>query len=222
MTPIASVVKDDYHCAARSGNSDLHQRSKGARPLSGDAGIGNSAVEIASEAITPNQVSETQEAGSMKTSLTAVQEIVSQRAFAIVGVSRDGKKFGNTIYRELTAKGYKLFVVHPYAQTLEGQPCYPTFRSLPEKVGAVIVCVPPTQSERVVKEAFDAGITRIWLQQGAESYAAIRYCENNGMTVAHGHCILMFAEPVRSFHSFHRWFWKLIGRYPSAPVFHHR
>jgi predicted CoA-binding protein len=88
-------------------------------------------------------------------------------------------------------------------------------------VGAVVVCVPPAQSEQVAKEVFEAGINRIWVQQGAESYAAIRYCENNGMTVAHGHCMLMFAEPVRSIHSFHRWIWKLIGRYPSMSAQHH-
>jgi hypothetical protein len=156
----------------------------------------------------------------MKTSQSAVQEVLAQRTLALVGVSRGGKKFGNGIYRELRGKGYKVFPVHPQAEKIEGDPCYPSLKALPEEAGAVVICVPPTQAERVVEQAFEAGITRVWLQQGAESYAAVRFCENHEMTAVHGQCILMFAEPVRSFHGFHRWIWKLVGKYPTASPHH--
>ena len=152
----------------------------------------------------------------MKTSLSAIQEVVSQRTLALVGVSRGGKKFGNAIYRELKAKGYKVFPVHPQAVTIENDPCYPSLKSLPEKPGAVVICVPPIQAERVVEQALEAGITKVWLQQGAESDAVLRFCETHEMVTVHGQCIMMFAEPVHSFHGFHRWIWKVIGKYPSA------
>jgi len=156
----------------------------------------------------------------MTTSASAIQEILAQRTLALVGVSSGGKKFGNAIHRELKAKGYNVFPVHPQAKEIENDPCYPSLASLPEKPGAVVICVPPAQTERVVQQAFEAGITKVWLQQGAESYAAIRFCETHEMTTVHGQCIMMFAEPVRSFHGFHRWVWKLIGKYPSAS--HHQ
>jgi hypothetical protein len=156
----------------------------------------------------------------MKISQSAIQEVLAQRTLALVGVSRGGKKFGNAIYRELRGKGYKVFPVHPQAEKIEGDQCYPSFKSLPEKVGAAVICVPPAQTEQVVQQAYEAGITKVWLQQGAESYAAIRFCENHEMTTVHGQCIMMFAEPVRSFHGFHRWLWKLIGKYPSASPHH--
>jgi predicted CoA-binding protein len=156
----------------------------------------------------------------MTTSQAAVQEILSQRTLALVGVSRGGKKFGNAIYRELKGKGYKVFPVHPQAENIEGDVCYRSLKALPEKVGAVVICVPSAQTERVVQEAFDAGITRVWMQQGAESYDAIRFCENHEMTTIHGQCIMMFAEPVRSLHGIHRWLWKLIGKYPSSSPHH--
>lgn len=152
----------------------------------------------------------------MKTSQAAIYDFLSQRSLAIVGVSRSGKKFGNAIYRTLKEKGYKLFPVHPQAETVEGDSCFHSLDALPEKVGGLVICVPPHQTEKVVQDAFQAGIKRVWLQQGAESYAAIRYCEKNGMSAVHGECILMFAEPVKSFHRVHRWFWKLIGKYPAA------
>jgi predicted CoA-binding protein len=40
------------------------------------------------------------------TSRAAVDDFVAQRTLAVVGVSRSGKKFGNTIYRELKTRGY--------------------------------------------------------------------------------------------------------------------
>lgn len=151
----------------------------------------------------------------MKTFHVAVYDFLSQRSLAVVGVSRSGKKFGNTIYRELKARGYKLFPIHPEAETVEGDPSYRSFAELPEKVGGVVICVPPVRTEEVLHRAFEAGITRVWIQQGAESYAALRFCEKGGMSAVHGQCILMFAEPVVSFHRFHRWVWKLIGKYPA-------
>jgi len=51
--------------------------------------------------------------------------------------------------------------------------------------------VPPEQTEVVVKEAADAGISRVWMQQGSESDAATAYCRSRGMTVVSGQCILM-------------------------------
>ena len=146
---------------------------------------------------------------------TAITDFVSQRTFALVGISRGGKKFGNMIHKELTTRGYQVIPVHPQAESIEGVRCYPSLSALPEPVGGVIVVVPPAQAEKVVQEAHAAGIQRVWLQQGAESPAAIRFCEENNLTVVHGECIMMFAEPVGSIHSFHRWINKLFGKYPK-------
>lgn len=143
-----------------------------------------------------------------------VEDFVAQKTLAVVGVSRDGKKFGNHAFRALKAKGYRLFPIHPKAERLEGEICYPDLHSLPEKVDGVLVVVPPSQTEEVVKDAAAAGIRRVWMQQGAESAAAIRFCEENHISAVHGECILMFAQPVDSVHRLHRWLWKVMGKLP--------
>jgi uncharacterized protein len=150
----------------------------------------------------------------MKVTQLAVHDFLAQRSLAIVGVSRSGKKFGNAIYRTLKQNGYKVFPIHPVAETVEGVPCYPDFQSLPEKVGGVVLCIPPLQTEEALQHAFNAGIRQVWMQQGSESQAAIQYCEKVGINAVYGHCILMFSEPVATFHRFHRWIWKLTGKYP--------
>jgi predicted CoA-binding protein len=152
----------------------------------------------------------------MKPTQVEIHDFLSQRSLAVVGVSRNTKKFGNAIYRTLKQQGYKVFPIHREADSIEGDRCYRGFNALPEKVGGVVLCVPPVQTERILEEILGAGINRVWMQRGAESYAALRFCEKNGISVVHGHCILMFAEPVESIHKFHRWVTKLIGKYPAA------
>ncbi len=145
----------------------------------------------------------------------SVDEFFQQKTLAMVGVSRDTKKFGYQVYRELKSKGYHLLAVNPQAQQIDGEPCYPNLRQLPEKAGGVIVMTPAAQSESVVRDAAVAGIRRVWLQQGSVSDAALRYCQENGIEVIANECVLMFAEPVGSFHKVHRWVWKLIGKMPK-------
>jgi predicted CoA-binding protein len=146
-------------------------------------------------------------------SKTVVEDFVSRKTLAVVGVSRGGQKFGNMAYRELKAGGRKLYPIHPTAEKLEGDRAYPDFKSLPEKVGGVLIVVPPAQTEKVVRLAAEAGIPRVWMQQGSESAAAVKFCRENGIAEVHGECIMMYAGQA-GFHKFHRWAWKLFGKAP--------
>jgi predicted CoA-binding protein len=148
------------------------------------------------------------------TTQATVNDFISQKTLAIVGVSRGGKKFGNMIFRDLKSHGYKIFPIHPESEKLEGERAYKDFKSLPEKVDGVIVVVPPAQTEKVVREAAAAGIQRVWMQQGAESEAAIQFCKENGIAEVHGECIMMFASTA-FFHKPHRWLWKYLGKLPK-------
>ncbi|OFW56566.1 MAG: hypothetical protein A2133_08560 [Actinobacteria bacterium RBG_16_64_13] len=87
----------------------------------------------------------------------------------------------------------------------------PRLGSVKDQVEGVIIAVPRDQSEKAVKEAVEAGMPRVWLQNGCESKAAIALCEESGVPVVHGACVLMYAEPVNSVHAFHRWLWKTLG-----------
>src|SRR4030042_365877 len=102
------------------------------------------------------------------TSKQTVEGFLSQPSLAIVGVSRGGKKFGNIAYRELKSKGYRLHIVHPEAQTIDGAEFSPSLAELPEPVGGVLVVVPPDQTGKTVREAAAAGIRRVWMQEGGE------------------------------------------------------
>jgi uncharacterized protein len=147
------------------------------------------------------------------TSKAVVEDFVAQKTLAIVGVSRGGQKFGNMAYRELKTKGYKLYPIHPEAETLEGDRAYKDFSSLPEKVGGVVIVVSPAQTEKIVRQAVAAGIPRVWMQQGSESEAAVQFCKENNVAEVHGECIMMYGIGT-GLHGFHGTIWKLIGKAP--------
>ncbi len=143
-----------------------------------------------------------------------VNDFIAQKNIALVGISRSGKGFGNIALKELKAKGYAVYPVHPQAEMIEGERCYPSLHALRDKVDGVLIIVPPDETDQVVRDAFTAGIRRVWMQQGAESVQAIRFCKEHGMSVVQGECILMFAEPAMFFHRAHRFVKGLAGQLP--------
>lgn len=144
-----------------------------------------------------------------------VKDFLAQNKIAVVGVSRKKTKFGNAIYKELKQKGYNVFPVNPHITTFEGDACYPDLYSLPEKVDAVVINVPPVQTEKVVREAKKVGINKVWLQQGSQSEVAVKFCEENGIDYVSNECILMFAQPSAFIHRAHRWVWGVLGKLPT-------
>jgi uncharacterized protein len=151
---------------------------------------------------------------SILTTMAGITKFLDQKTLAIVGVSRSEKKFSNRLYKVLKSKGYQLFGVNPNTDSIDGESCFSNIQSLPQQVNGVVIVVPPNQTEKVVKDAVDAGINHIWIQQGAESPGAIDFCKKNGINVIHNHCILMFAEPSLP-HKCHRYVWKALGKLPK-------
>jgi predicted CoA-binding protein len=119
-----------------------------------------------------------------------LDEFLRGGRWAVVGASKDRSKFGNITFRELKRRGKKVYPVNKRATEVEGDICYPSLAALPEPVDRVLIVVPPRQSESVVREAAEAGIDSVWFQPGAESDAALAYCEAHGMVAISGHCIL--------------------------------
>ncbi len=143
-----------------------------------------------------------------------VDEFLKQESFALLGVSRKKGKFGNIVFKHLKKHNYRVYPVNPNADTIEGETCYNDLLSLPEPVGGAIVVLPPAQTEKVVKDLVQAGISRVWMQQGAQSHEAIDYCNAHNVTVIANECILMFAHPVAGIHKFHHWLWKIFNKLP--------
>ena len=141
-----------------------------------------------------------------------IDNFVQDKRLTVVGVSRSGKKFGNMAAKELRERGYQLYIVHPDAKEIDGVKCYPRLSDLQGKVDNLLVSVPSKQALGVLQEASSTGIKNNWLQQGSETSELLALARQLGLKVVSGKCILMYAQPVRSFHGFHRFVMKLIGQ----------
>jgi len=139
-----------------------------------------------------------------------IQEFVSQPKLALIGVSRSGNKFSNSTQAELTAKGYQVFGVNRSGGTANGQPIYTALSALPEAVDTALVMVKPESAADAARECVQAGVKRVWFQQGSDSAEAVKISQEGGLKVIRGECILMFAGQA-GFHKFHRFFRELLG-----------
>lgn len=122
----------------------------------------------------------------------AIDAFLAGAPHAVVGASRDRRKYGNRCLRAYVQAGRPVYAVNPHAETVEGQRAYPDLGSLPERVHGITVVTPPEVTETVIDEAIAAGIEHVWLQPGAESPAALRRAEAAGVPVIWGGpCILV-------------------------------
>ena len=145
----------------------------------------------------------------------AINKFFKAETYAVIGVSSNPRKFGNVVYRSLKEHGLTVYPVNPRLTEVDGDTCYPSVLELPYTVHAVVTVVPPEVTTAVVADCARTNIRAIWMQQGSESKAAIEKAEYHGIEVIHGQCILMFMEPVKSFHRVHRWVNKMVGAYPN-------
>ena len=140
-----------------------------------------------------------------------IQTFLSNSNYVLYGVSSDSKKFGNYIYKELTQRKFSLSAI--YKKNLDGINCFRSISEIPTKPNAAIICTKPVSTLLILDELYNNRILNIWLQQGSESPEVIAKAKEYNLNIISNKCILMYAEPVKSIHKFHRTINKILGKY---------
>ena len=148
------------------------------------------------------------------TTLKQINEFLDSQPIALVGVSRNPKKFGYTVFKELKEKGMKLIPVNPQAEEIMGEKTYPNVKMLPPEVQSIIVFTKKDKTASVIRDAKEKGIKQIWIQQMADSKEALQELKDSGIKFITGECILMHYKP-NSIHKFHVGLKKFFGRFPK-------
>jgi len=121
-----------------------------------------------------------------------IERFLAAPMFGVVGASIDRGKFGNKVLRCYQQKGFTAVPVHPAQKRIEGLDCAASVSDLPPEVQSLSVITPPQVTEKVVRQAAEKGIKNIWLQPGAQSAAAVRFCKEQGINlIADGSCVLV-------------------------------
>jgi uncharacterized protein len=147
--------------------------------------------------------------------IESIKLFMQQPYIAVVGVSRNKNKFGNAVYRTLKKNGIKVLPVNPHLTEFDGDKCYSNIETLPSYVKAIFVNTPPENTIKIIASAHKKGIQHMWLQQGSTNDEVMKYLQGKDINYIADRCIMMFAEPVGSFHLFHRFLSKITGNFPN-------
>jgi len=149
----------------------------------------------------------------------AVDDFLSRKRIAVVGVSRDSAQAANLVYRNLRKANYQVFAVNPSATEVEGDACYADLKSVPGGVEAAMVVTTPQVADDVVRECAELGIDRVWMHRsfgkGSVSSAAEAFCRERGIAVIAGGCPNMFLPGTDFGHKCMKWMLKVTGGLPK-------
>lgn len=135
-------------------------------------------------------------------SLSQIEEFLASEPIAMIGVSRNPKKFGFTAFRELKEKGMDIIPVNPFASEIHGVKVFPDINALPDSVKGLIIITKKEQTAEIIRQAKAKRIKQIWIQQMSDSKDALEELKDSGINYITGQCILMHYKP-HSIHKFH-------------------
>lgn len=150
----------------------------------------------------------------------AAAEFLANKRIAVTGVSRHPQDHGsNSVYKRLRERGYEVFAVNPNAGQVEGDICYPTLKSIPGGVGAVVIGTRPDRAEATMRECAELGIKHVWMHRGpgagSVSAEAAAYGREQGISVIPGGCPLMFGPTSDGGHRAMKFVFTLTGVVPK-------
>jgi len=120
-----------------------------------------------------------------------VKDFLKQKRFAIIGSFRHKGKYAYQILMTLKNRGYEVYPVNPRLKEVEGLICYPSVKDIPIVCDVADIVTPPVVTVKVIGECKEKGITRIWLQPGAESESIIEFCKQNNIKVVFNLCVML-------------------------------
>ena len=107
-----------------------------------------------------------------------------RRTVAVLGASRDRRKFGNKSVRAHQRAGFEVFPVNPQADEIEGLPAYRSLSEVPVRpLDRVSVYVPPEIGLMLLPEIAACQPRQVWLNPGSESDELLAAAERLGLPV---------------------------------------
>lgn len=122
-----------------------------------------------------------------------VKDFLKQKSFAVVGSFRNESKTAWRIVKTMKKKGYNVCPVNPRIKDVEGLVCYPSIKDISHVIDVVDIVTSPIITMKIVKDCKDKGVSRVWMQPGAESEEAIEFCHKNDISVIHDLCVMLEA-----------------------------
>jgi predicted CoA-binding protein len=105
------------------------------------------------------------------------------RVVAVIGASRDRRKFGNKAVRAFAAAGDTVIPIHPTETRIEGLLAFPSVRDVPGPIDVATIYLPPATALDVLPAIAAKGIGEVWLNPGADEDDVIAAAKRLGLPV---------------------------------------
>jgi uncharacterized protein len=94
---------------------------------------------------------------------------MAENTVAVLGASRDRRKYGNKAVRAYVESGFTVIPVNPNEAEIEGLKAYPNLEAIAEPVDFVSLYVPPAVGLKLLPSIAEKKPKEVWLNPGAES-----------------------------------------------------
>ena len=120
-----------------------------------------------------------------------IRNMLSLKTIAVVGLSEDPFKPSHSVSAYMQSRGYRILPINPSADTILGEPCYPSLSALPLKPDLVNVFRLPKFLPAIVDEMIALDLKNLWVQLGIRNPEAAATAEAAGISTVMDRCILI-------------------------------
>ena len=94
---------------------------------------------------------------------------MSELSVAVIGASKDRRKYGNKAVRAYEENGFRVLPVNLNETNIEGLPTYASLDEVPDPVDYVSLYVPPAVGLKLLPAIAAKNPKELWLNPGSES-----------------------------------------------------
>jgi predicted CoA-binding protein len=95
--------------------------------------------------------------------------VMPDSSVAVLGASRDRRKYGNKAVRAYLEYGFTVFPVNPSEPAIEGQTAYSSLEKIEAPIDFISLYVPPAVGLRLLPAIAAKHPKEVWINPGAES-----------------------------------------------------
>lgn len=100
---------------------------------------------------------------------------------AIIGASRDRRKFGNKAVRAYDTRGFDVYPVNLSEAKIEGHRVFRSVRDVPVDLDVILVYLPPDKTLAVLDDIAAKGSRELYINPGAEDAAVVARAKSLGL-----------------------------------------